>query len=75
MKASLICGHAGKLKELNRSAPEERQLTEDDLDLLEQMLSLTCDASAETPTAQQLQTLWKAINWPNGMQSLLGTYG
>ncbi|KAF7244575.1 Phospholipase A-2-activating protein [Varanus komodoensis] len=55
----------GKLKELNGSAPEEQQLTEDDLRLLENMLSIICNNSVETPTAQQLQTLWKAINWPN----------
>nr|XP_034953362.1 phospholipase A-2-activating protein isoform X1 [Zootoca vivipara] len=55
----------GKLKELNRSAPAEQQLTEDDLGLLEKMLSITCNTSSEAPTAQQLQTLWKAINWPN----------
>ncbi|XP_067409268.1 phospholipase A-2-activating protein isoform X2 [Emydura macquarii macquarii] len=54
----------GKLKELNGSAPEEQKLTEDDLILLEKILFVTCNTSAETPTAQQLQTLWKAINWP-----------
>ncbi|XP_066474656.1 phospholipase A-2-activating protein [Tiliqua scincoides] len=55
----------GKLKELNGSAPEEQQLTEDDFSLLEKMLAIICHASDEAPTAQQLQTLWKAINWPN----------
>ncbi|XP_035746683.1 phospholipase A-2-activating protein isoform X2 [Egretta garzetta] len=54
----------GKLKELNGSATEEHKLTEDDLIILEKILSATCNTSAETPTAQQLQTLWKAINWP-----------
>uniref|UniRef100_A0A452HA80 Phospholipase A-2-activating protein n=1 Tax=Gopherus agassizii TaxID=38772 RepID=A0A452HA80_9SAUR len=54
----------GKLKELNGSAPEEQKLTEDDLILLEKLLFVTCNTSLETPTAQQLQTLWKAINWP-----------
>ncbi|XP_053150761.1 phospholipase A-2-activating protein isoform X2 [Hemicordylus capensis] len=53
-----------KLKELNGNAPEEQQLTEDDLGLLEKMLSIICNTSAEIPTAQQLQILWKAINWP-----------
>ncbi|KAJ7335422.1 hypothetical protein JRQ81_013363 [Phrynocephalus forsythii] len=55
----------GKLKELNGSAPEEQRLTEDELDLLEKMLSVICNTSMEAPTAQQLHTLWKAINWPN----------
>nr|XP_008101669.1 PREDICTED: phospholipase A-2-activating protein isoform X2 [Anolis carolinensis] len=55
----------GKLKELNGSAPEEQQLTEDDLGALEMMLSSTCSASMEAPTAHQLQTLWKAVNWPH----------
>ncbi|EHB10288.1 Phospholipase A-2-activating protein [Heterocephalus glaber] len=54
----------GKLKELNGTAPEEKKLTEDDLVLLEKILSLICDSSSEKPTAQQLQVLWKAINWP-----------
>uniref|UniRef100_A0A8C8RS36 Phospholipase A-2-activating protein n=1 Tax=Pelusios castaneus TaxID=367368 RepID=A0A8C8RS36_9SAUR len=54
----------GKLKELNGNAPEEQKLTEDDLILLEKILFVTCNTSAETPTAQQVQTLWKAINWP-----------
>ncbi|XP_074923567.1 LOW QUALITY PROTEIN: phospholipase A-2-activating protein [Chelonoidis abingdonii] len=54
----------GKLKELNGNAPEEQKLTEDDLILLEKLLFVTCNTSLETPTAQQLQTLWKAINWP-----------
>ncbi|XP_054665291.1 phospholipase A-2-activating protein isoform X2 [Grus americana] len=54
----------GKLKELNGSATEEHKLTEDDLIILEKLLSATCNTSAETPTAQQLQTLWKAVNWP-----------
>lgn len=54
----------GKLKELNGTAPEEKKLTEDDLILLEKILSLICNSSSEKPTTQQLQILWKAINWP-----------
>ncbi|NWX77657.1 PLAP protein, partial [Alca torda] len=54
----------GKLKELNGSASEEHKLTEDDLIILEKLLSATCNNSSETPTAQQLQTLWRAVNWP-----------
>ncbi|XP_073907786.1 phospholipase A-2-activating protein isoform X3 [Castor canadensis] len=54
----------GKLKELNGTAPEEKKLTEDDLVLLEKILSLICNSSSEKPTAQQLQILWKAIHWP-----------
>ncbi|XP_019410881.1 PREDICTED: phospholipase A-2-activating protein [Crocodylus porosus] len=54
----------GKLKELNGSVSDEQKLTEDDLILLEKILSITCNSSAETPTAQQLQVLWKAVNWP-----------
>ncbi|KAF3821342.1 hypothetical protein GH733_011495 [Mirounga leonina] len=57
----------GKLKELNGTAPEEKKLTEDDLILLEKILSLICNSSSEKPTAQQLQILWKAINWPEGI--------
>ncbi|KAM4637656.1 phospholipase A-2-activating protein isoform 3-T3 [Amazona ochrocephala] len=56
--------YTGKLKELNSSATEEHKLTEDDLTILEKLLSATCNTSAETPTAQQLQTLWRAVNWP-----------
>uniref|UniRef100_A0A8B9SSL8 Phospholipase A-2-activating protein n=1 Tax=Anas platyrhynchos TaxID=8839 RepID=A0A8B9SSL8_ANAPL len=54
----------GKLKELNGTATEEQKLTEDDLIMLEKLLSATCNSSAETPTPQQLQTLWRAVNWP-----------
>lgn len=59
-------GLTGKLKELNGSATEEHKLTEDDLITLEKLLSVTCNTSSETPTAQQLQTLWRAVNWPEG---------
>ncbi|XP_026569208.1 phospholipase A-2-activating protein isoform X1 [Pseudonaja textilis] len=55
----------GKMKELNGDVPEEQQLTEDDLDVLEKMLSVMCSVTLETPTREQLKTLWKAINWPN----------
>ncbi|ETE70392.1 Phospholipase A-2-activating protein, partial [Ophiophagus hannah] len=55
----------GKMKELNGDVPEEQQLTEDDLDVLEKMLSIMCSVTMETPTREQLKTLWKAINWPN----------
>lgn len=54
----------GKLKELNGTASEDKKLTEEDLVLLEKILSLICNNSSEKPTAQQLQTLWKAVNWP-----------
>ncbi|XP_015277901.1 PREDICTED: phospholipase A-2-activating protein isoform X1 [Gekko japonicus] len=54
----------GKLKELNGNAPEEQQLTEDDLDHLEKMLSIACNTSTETPSTQQLQALLKAVSWP-----------
>ncbi|NXL88987.1 PLAP protein, partial [Alectura lathami] len=54
----------GKLKEFNVSATNEQKLTEDDLIILEELMSATCNMSAETPTAQQIQTLWKAVNWP-----------
>lgn len=60
----------GKLKELNGTAPEEKKLTENDLMLLEKILSTTCNSSSEKPTAQQLQILWKAINWPEGTETL-----
>uniref|UniRef100_A0A8C2NJA0 Phospholipase A-2-activating protein n=1 Tax=Capra hircus TaxID=9925 RepID=A0A8C2NJA0_CAPHI len=51
-------------QELNGTASEEKKLTEDDLVLLEKILSLICNNSPEKPTAQQLQILWKAVNWP-----------
>ncbi|XP_064294678.1 phospholipase A-2-activating protein isoform X2 [Phalacrocorax carbo] len=54
----------GKLKELNGNATEEHKLTEDDLIILGKLMSATCNTSAETPTAQQLETLWRAVNWP-----------
>ncbi|NXU50777.1 PLAP protein, partial [Turnix velox] len=54
----------GKLKELNGNAAEEHKLTEDDLIILEKLLAVTCNNSSEAPTPLQLQTLWKAVNWP-----------
>ncbi|KAK2119863.1 hypothetical protein P7K49_001249 [Saguinus oedipus] len=61
----------GKLKELNGTAPEEKKLTEDDLILLEKILSLICNSSSEKPTVQQLQILWKAINWPEESENIV----
>ncbi|XP_069096867.1 phospholipase A-2-activating protein isoform X2 [Pleurodeles waltl] len=54
----------GKLRELNGSAPAEQKLSEDELDLLEKLLSVVGNPSTETPTARQLDILWKAVRWP-----------
>ncbi|MEE6459049.1 hypothetical protein FKM82_000524 [Ascaphus truei] len=54
----------GKLKELNNAAPEEQKMPEEDLMQLDKLLSVAANPSGETATAQQLDTLWKAINWP-----------
>ncbi|XP_069487023.1 phospholipase A-2-activating protein [Ambystoma mexicanum] len=54
----------GKLRELNGSAPEEHTLSDNELILLERLLSVVSHPYAETPTAQQLETLWKAVRWP-----------
>ncbi|XP_008944359.1 PREDICTED: phospholipase A-2-activating protein, partial [Merops nubicus] len=53
-----------KIKELNGNVTDKHKLTEDDLVTLKNLLSAASKTSAETPTEQQLQTLWKAINWP-----------
>ncbi|KAM8962208.1 phospholipase A-2-activating protein [Pelodytes ibericus] len=53
-----------KLKELNDSAPEEQKMPEEDLMRLEKLLTLAVNPSEEVATAQQLDTLWRAINWP-----------
>ncbi|XP_062925067.1 phospholipase A-2-activating protein isoform X1 [Mobula hypostoma] len=56
----------GKLKELNESTSVEQKLSEDDLQMLENFLSVVSSPSSqETPTAQQLETLWKAAQWPD----------
>ncbi|KAM4809172.1 phospholipase A-2-activating protein [Rhinophrynus dorsalis] len=54
----------GKLKELNDAAPEEQKLPEEDLIQLDKLLSVAVNPSGETATAQQLDTLWRAVNWP-----------
>ncbi|XP_068090719.1 phospholipase A-2-activating protein [Hyperolius riggenbachi] len=54
----------GKLKELNESAPEEYKLPEDDLIRLDKLLSVVVNPSGETATAQQADTLWRAVRWP-----------
>ncbi|XP_069818093.1 phospholipase A-2-activating protein isoform X3 [Dendropsophus ebraccatus] len=54
----------GKMKELNESAPEEKRLPEDDLIRLDKLLSLVVNTSRETVTAQQVDTLWRAVKWP-----------
>ncbi|XP_067886339.1 phospholipase A-2-activating protein isoform X4 [Heterodontus francisci] len=55
----------GKLKELNGSTSAEQKLSEDDLQILEKFLSIVSSPSArETPTAEQLEILWKAAQWP-----------
>lgn len=73
-KLYLSTGLTGKLKELNGTATEEQKLTEDDLIMLEKLLSATCNSSVETPTPQQLQTLWRAVNWPEGRHLKLFFY-
>ncbi|XP_056376683.1 phospholipase A-2-activating protein isoform X2 [Hyla sarda] len=54
----------GKIKELNEFAPEENRLPEDDLIRLDKLLSLVVNTSRETVTAQQVDTLWRAVKWP-----------
>ncbi|XP_073492039.1 phospholipase A-2-activating protein [Aquarana catesbeiana] len=54
----------GKLKELNEKAPEEHKLSEDDLMRLDKLLSVVVNPSGETATAQQVDTLWKTVKWP-----------
>ncbi|XP_053321888.1 phospholipase A-2-activating protein [Spea bombifrons] len=55
---------SGKLKELNHSAPEQHKMSEEDLMRLEKLLSVVINPSGEVATAQQLDTLWRAVNWP-----------
>ncbi|XP_040273113.1 phospholipase A-2-activating protein isoform X1 [Bufo bufo] len=54
----------GKMKQLNESAPEEYRMPEDDLITLDKLLSLIVNISRETATAQQVDTLWRAVKWP-----------
>ncbi|XP_064410787.1 phospholipase A-2-activating protein [Latimeria chalumnae] len=55
----------GKLKELNGEAPGEHKLSEEALQRLENLLFVVSNLSGtEVPTTQQLDVLWKAINWP-----------
>uniref|UniRef100_UPI00398F4F10 phospholipase A-2-activating protein isoform X2 n=1 Tax=Pristiophorus japonicus TaxID=55135 RepID=UPI00398F4F10 len=56
---------SGKLKELNGCTSAEQKLSEDDLQILEKFLSIVSSPSVlETPTAEQLEILWKAAQWP-----------
>lgn len=57
----------GKIKELNESAPEENRLPEDDLIRLDKLLSLVVNTSREAVTAQQVDTLWRAVRWPEAI--------
>ncbi|KAG9486687.1 hypothetical protein GDO78_006851 [Eleutherodactylus coqui] len=57
----------GKIKELNESSPEEYRMPEEDLIRLDKLLSLAVNTSRETATAQQVDTLWRAVQWPEGM--------
>ncbi|XP_066460396.1 phospholipase A-2-activating protein isoform X1 [Eleutherodactylus coqui] len=54
----------GKIKELNESSPEEYRMPEEDLIRLDKLLSLAVNTSRETATAQQVDTLWRAVQWP-----------
>ncbi|XP_020365770.2 phospholipase A-2-activating protein isoform X2 [Rhincodon typus] len=54
----------GKLKELNGSTSAEQKLSESDLQMLEKFLSIVSTPALEAPTAQQLEILWKAAQWP-----------
>ncbi|CAH2293817.1 phospholipase A-2-activating [Pelobates cultripes] len=54
----------GKLKELNDSAPEEQRMPEEDLMRIEKLLHVVVNSSGEVATAQQLDTLWRVVNWP-----------
>ncbi|KAM9329760.1 phospholipase A-2-activating protein [Gastrophryne carolinensis] len=54
----------GKLKELNENAPEEYRLSEEDLMRLDKLLTVLVNHSGEPATAQQIDTLWRAVKWP-----------
>ncbi|MBN3306153.1 phospholipase A-2-activating protein [Amia ocellicauda] len=54
-----------KLKELNSGAPGEQKLSDEALRKVEKLLlSITNVQSAERPTAEQIEILWKATHWP-----------
>ncbi|KAJ0006564.1 hypothetical protein NQD34_013837 [Periophthalmus magnuspinnatus] len=54
-----------KLKELNAGAPQEHKLSEDFLEIIEQLLVSVCASNSEpAPTMQQVTLLWKATHWP-----------
>lgn len=58
-----------KLKELNSQAPQEHKLTEEFLECIEKLLVSVCgsDSSEPPPTIQQINLLWKAAHWPEGL--------
>uniref|UniRef100_A0A8C5LQ62 Phospholipase A-2-activating protein n=1 Tax=Leptobrachium leishanense TaxID=445787 RepID=A0A8C5LQ62_9ANUR len=54
----------GKLKELNDSAPENQKMPEEDLMRIDKLLHHVVNPSGEGVTAQQMDALWRVINWP-----------
>ena len=50
----------GKLKEFNATMEGDEKVNEADL------VSLNDVMSGKDPSAQQLQLLWKLLQWPNG---------
>lgn len=58
---------AGKLRELNNTAPQDHKLSEAALDSLEKLLLVVTDLKRkEQPTADQINVLWRASHWPEG---------
>lgn len=60
---------SAKLKELNGGAPQEHKLSEEVLESLEGLLVAVCGSNSDNslPTIQQINLLWKASHWPEGI--------
>ncbi|CAH1243636.1 PLAA [Branchiostoma lanceolatum] len=54
----------GKIKEFNGKVPAEHQLDESGLDQINQLLAVTTNQQPGAPTAMQMNTLWKILQWP-----------
>ena len=56
----------GKIKQFNSSLDEMQQLDEASLGEVEKLLACVANGQGGTPTGQQLGTLWRLLNWPQG---------
>ncbi|XP_071838733.1 phospholipase A-2-activating protein-like [Apostichopus japonicus] len=55
----------GKIQEFNTQVTESEQLSQEEMSTLESFIERVADPSGDPPTAHQLGTLWKLLQWPH----------